>query len=268
MSGATFREQFAAALQSRGASREYTAHVKVYEFPDDKGPATTHKTRYLLVAQSPDAQSAALYKAKRNANGSFSIGKEWDLATLKELELQPDSFIKITLARSYRWQADKTQDPTDFLTSVARTLKRVTGRAPRCVGWTFGEAVTPQTAPAVQTRAPAPQALEPSAPSPVSATLPTSPVREAPQLPPIAPAPVLASPPQSMPAAFPGALPESPEAVRRPEPAPRAAPAPRAEPPASVPKAEPPVASSVRRTERSASSPAPSPAPASPSPSP
>lgn len=262
MSGATFREQFAAALQSRGASREYTAHVKVYEFPDDKGPATTHKTRYLLVAQSPDAQSAALYKAKRNANGSFSIGKEWDLATLKELELQPDSFIKITLARSYRWQADKTQDPTDFLTSVARTLKRVTGRAPRCVGWTFGEAVTPQTAPAVQTRAPAPQALEPSAPSPVSATLPTSPVREAPQLPPIAPAPVLASPPQSMPAAFPGALPESPEAVRRPEPAPRAAPAPRAEPPASVPKAEPPVASSVRRTERSASSPAPSPAPA------
>jgi hypothetical protein len=28
-----------------------------------------------------------LNKAKRNANGSFSIGKDWDLNTLREIEV-------------------------------------------------------------------------------------------------------------------------------------------------------------------------------------
>ncbi|WFD02584.1 hypothetical protein MOBT1_001264 [Malassezia obtusa] len=145
MSGASFREQFAAALQSRGTPCVYTSHLKVYEYPDDKGPAASHKTRFLLLAQAPDRRSAALYKAKRNANGSFSIGKEWDLATLKELELQPESYVRITLSRSYRWQADKSQNPAEFLTSLARALQALTGRMPVCTGWQpSGE--TPQAA--------------------------------------------------------------------------------------------------------------------------
>lgn len=261
MSAATFREQFAAALQSRGASREYTAHLKVYEYPDEKAPASSHKTRYLLVAQSPDAQSAALYKAKRNANGSFSIGKEWDLATLKELELQPESFVKITLARSYRWQADRTQDPTEFLTSVARTLKRITGRAPRCVGWTFGEMVASQPAHTVQMRAPVVPAPEQADPVPAQSA---SPVHAAPQLPPIAPAQALESPPQSMPASFRSALPESPATPRRTEPAPQAAPVPQAEPtaPAPVSKAERTAPAPVLRTDPAAPTLAPVPTPA------
>ncbi|WFC98199.1 hypothetical protein MYAM1_000923 [Malassezia yamatoensis] len=134
MAAATFREQFSAALRSRNPGFEYTSHLKVYEFADDKVPSS-FKTRYLLLAQTSDRKSAMLFKAKRNANGSFSIGKEWDAALVRELELQPDMFVKITLARSYRWQADKNQDLVGFLETVRAAVKDISGDAPNCVGW-------------------------------------------------------------------------------------------------------------------------------------
>ncbi|WFD42279.1 hypothetical protein MPSI1_000920 [Malassezia psittaci] len=134
MAVATFREQFSAALRSRNPGFEYASHLKVYEFADEK-TASSFKTRYLLLAQTSDHRSAMLFKAKRNANGTFSIGKEWDVALVREIELQPDMFVKITLARSYRWQADKSQDPVGFLEAICTAVKEISGNVPNCIGW-------------------------------------------------------------------------------------------------------------------------------------
>lgn len=80
----------------------YVSHVKVWE-EDGKGPM---KPRYILlsgmlilcisihlmhrgVTRNPTVKrngAAQIYKAKRNTNGSFSIGKVWRLDELRGVE--------------------------------------------------------------------------------------------------------------------------------------------------------------------------------------
>ena len=45
------------------------------------------KARYLILAVDKGNGKVSLNKAKRNANGSFSIGKDWDLNQLREIEV-------------------------------------------------------------------------------------------------------------------------------------------------------------------------------------
>lgn len=77
------KEQFNQALQSRNPENNYIAHLKIWETTDDG----QRKARYLILAVQRDTGKVTLNKAKRNANGSFSIGKDWDLNTLREAEV-------------------------------------------------------------------------------------------------------------------------------------------------------------------------------------
>jgi hypothetical protein len=83
-----------AALQSRVATNNYITHLKIWESTNEGPPpppgsssSSARKARYLILGVQRDTGRVTLNKAKRNANGSFSIGKDWDLNTLREIEV-------------------------------------------------------------------------------------------------------------------------------------------------------------------------------------
>ena len=82
-----------------------------------------------------DTGRVTINKAKRNANGSFSIGKDWDLNTLREVQvIQPDVF-SITLSRPYQWQTQQPVEQHLFLQSLVKVYRKYTqDHGPRLIG--------------------------------------------------------------------------------------------------------------------------------------
>lgn len=90
--GQSSKDLFNAALQSRVPTNNYITHLKIWETVSEENsqPAppsanSQRKARYLILAVQRDTGRVTLNKAKRNANGTFSIGKDWDLNTLREI---------------------------------------------------------------------------------------------------------------------------------------------------------------------------------------
>ncbi|ETS61045.1 hypothetical protein PaG_04983 [Moesziomyces aphidis] len=132
------KDLFNAALQARNPNNAYIAHLKIWEeVPQEAAPdaAPAKKARYLILAVQKDTGRVTINKAKRNANGSFSIGKDWDLNTLREVHvLQPDVF-SITLTRPYQWQTQQPVEQQLFLQSLVKVYRKYTqDDGPRLVG--------------------------------------------------------------------------------------------------------------------------------------
>lgn len=138
------KDLFNAALQTRNPNNAYIAHLKIWEeVAAEDGSATviaaasraTKKARYLILAVQKDTGRVTINKAKRNANGSFSIGKDWDLNTLRQVHvIQPDIF-SITLSRPYQWQTQQPVEQQLFLQSLVKVYRKYTqDDGPRLVG--------------------------------------------------------------------------------------------------------------------------------------
>ncbi|WFD18131.1 hypothetical protein MCAP1_000343 [Malassezia caprae] len=225
-------DAFAAALRARVADNEYISHIKVREYEEvAQGVAAgTHKTRYILLSASPSQRRAFVYKARRNANGSFSIGKEWDAAQARELSLEPPSWIVITFSRAYRWEVDPAHDPVPFLTNLAIVVYKMTKHAPALHGWSLSSEAMMEMGGAPAPRAPA-EASAPVAPVAVPAPAPAA-------VPVAAPAPALA------PIAATAAPSPVSAAVPTPAPAPASAPVSRVTVP--MPQAQNPAPASAQ----------------------
>ncbi|KAL4400181.1 phosphatidylinositol-4,5-bisphosphate binding protein [Malassezia pachydermatis] len=170
-------EAFLAALRSRVADNEYIAHIKVHEYPEGvtPGPDTTYKTRYIILSASPSTRRGFVYKARRNANDTYSIGKEWDAGQVRELALEPSNSVIVTFTRSYRWEVDPAQDPLPFLTNLAIIVQKLQGSFPGMHGWQLPPEVLEEFAPNASptNAAPAPAPAHAPAPMPVPAPTPT-----------------------------------------------------------------------------------------------
>ncbi|TKY85075.1 hypothetical protein EX895_006155 [Sporisorium graminicola] len=137
------KDLFNAALQARNANNAYIAHLKIWEEVAQEGTAAdaaaaaaaSKKARYLILAVQKDTGRVTINKAKRNANGSFSIGKDWDLNTLREVQVvQPDVF-SITLSRPYQWQTQQPVEQHLFLQSLVKVYRKYTqDEGPRLIG--------------------------------------------------------------------------------------------------------------------------------------
>lgn len=142
------KELFNAALQARNPNNAYIAHLKIWEDVTADGAAegtaattaaaasaAAKKARYLILAVQKDTGKVSINKAKRNANGSFSIGKDWDLNTLREVHvIHPDVF-SITLTRPYQWQTQQPIEQQLFLQSLVKVYRKYTqDDGPRLVG--------------------------------------------------------------------------------------------------------------------------------------
>nr|CDI52043.1 related to Exocyst complex component Sec3 [Melanopsichium pennsylvanicum 4] len=136
------KDLFNAALQARNPHNAYIAHLKIWEqvsSEDTLDPAnssaSTKKARYLILAVQKDSGRVTINKAKRNANGSFSIGKDWDLNTLREVHVIQSDLFSITLTRPYQWQTQQPIEQQLFLQSLVKVYRKYTqDDGPRLVG--------------------------------------------------------------------------------------------------------------------------------------
>ncbi|KAI0322704.1 exocyst complex component Sec3-domain-containing protein [Amylostereum chailletii] len=123
------RQRIIASVFSRrnanGAAEEsYVSHVKIWE--DSGAEAEGLKPRYILLSQDIGGNSF-IHKSKLNSNGSFSVGKTWRLAELRGLEVTTPQSFNITLARTYRWQTENTDDQANFLAALVRLFRTLFG---------------------------------------------------------------------------------------------------------------------------------------------
>ena len=161
-------EQFRAALKSRVADNEYVSHLKVREYADANAAsqaAPSCKTRYIILGMSPSQQRAFVYKARRNANGTYSIGKEWDASHVRSMARE-GSNVLVTFSITHRWEIDASQDPIPFLNDLATIVHRAHGALPKISGWSYVPSMLENPPPEMPpvTHPPPPTAASPSVP--------------------------------------------------------------------------------------------------------
>ncbi|KAF8330358.1 exocyst complex component Sec3-domain-containing protein [Cantharellus anzutake] len=134
MDATNVRDQIIASLfrkvNADGIIEEtYVSHVKIWEevTPVPNAPAPdpgAMKPRYILIAVSHTGQGL-IYKAKRNPSGSFSIGKKWLLADLKAIEVISKRGFSMTIAKTYKWSAEKEDEMINFIISTSHLCSRL-----------------------------------------------------------------------------------------------------------------------------------------------
>ncbi|KAH9818614.1 exocyst complex component Sec3-domain-containing protein [Melampsora americana] len=111
--------------------QSYISHCKTWEDVS----TGERKPRYILLAVGPSGQ-VFLHKSKRNSNGSFSIGKTWDVIDLRGVELINDSVFKLSLgSRSYTWMAEDVYERAEFVNLLVRSFRQsANGKLPSMIG--------------------------------------------------------------------------------------------------------------------------------------
>ncbi|KAI9436774.1 exocyst complex component sec3 subunit [Lactarius psammicola] len=104
-----------------GSEETYISHVKIWE---DAGPEADLKPRYIILARNVDG-NCFIHKSKMNSNGTFSVGKTWKLTELRAVEVVNPVAFNITLARTYRWQTEQSNEQLAFLHALV-DLFRIT----------------------------------------------------------------------------------------------------------------------------------------------
>lgn len=126
-------------------AEQYITHCRVLEdgmHPSQPPPPDAHqdqkKARVILVAVRKSGR-VRVHKARENANGSYSIGKTWNLDDLQQIENHPEPHDKgftVTLLKPYYWQANSTKEKDFFIQSLIKIYKKYTGgKLPALVGF-------------------------------------------------------------------------------------------------------------------------------------
>lgn len=104
-----------------GSEETYVSHVKIWE---DAGPEADLKPRYILLARNSDGH-CFIHKSKMNSNGTFSVGKTWKLNELRAVEVVNPLAFNITLARTYRWQTEHSNEQLAFLHALVDLFRTI-----------------------------------------------------------------------------------------------------------------------------------------------
>ncbi|KAF9652003.1 hypothetical protein BDM02DRAFT_3090034 [Thelephora ganbajun] len=111
-----------------GPPEKYVAHLSAMEDGEDGQP----KPRYIILSVT-DAETGFIHKSKSNTNGTFSIGKTWNLSELRGIELNVIN-ISLTLSRAYRWRCDHPVELSQFAQALIKTHKSIRGQSLRLIG--------------------------------------------------------------------------------------------------------------------------------------
>lgn len=80
-----------------------------------------------------------MHKARENPNGSFQIGKTWNLDDLQEIEnyMAPnEKGFTVTILKPYYWQAQSSKEKDFFISSLLKIYKKYTGgKIPNLIGF-------------------------------------------------------------------------------------------------------------------------------------
>ncbi|KAK2594681.1 hypothetical protein QQS21_007590 [Conoideocrella luteorostrata] len=126
---------------------EYSSHPSTPPPPQARGP-DAQKPRAIIVAVRKSGR-VRLHKSKENANGTFSIGKTWNLDDLSHIEgytgpqVSPsnrewggDTGFLVTLGKPYFWQAQTDKEKKFFVASLIKIYGKYTGgKVPELAGF-------------------------------------------------------------------------------------------------------------------------------------
>lgn len=125
----------------------YITHLRILEFsthptsppPPQVRTPQTEKPRVIIVAVRKSGR-VRVHKTKENLNGSFSIGKTWNLDDLSAIEsytgpnVSPDyrqwasdTGFLVTLGKPYYWQAQTDKEKKFFIASLIKIYGKYTG---------------------------------------------------------------------------------------------------------------------------------------------
>jgi exocyst complex component 1 len=134
----------------------YITHIRITEFsnsptsppPPQAKTGDSEKPRVIIIAVRKSGR-VRMHKSKENANGTFSIGKTWNLDDLTHVEsftgpnASPnskeqagDTGFVVTIGKPYFWQAQTEKEKKFFIASLIKIYGKYTGgRAPELVGF-------------------------------------------------------------------------------------------------------------------------------------
>ncbi|KAK5281391.1 hypothetical protein LTR40_004926 [Exophiala xenobiotica] len=152
----------------------YITHVRVLEDgsypsspPPPDAPQANKKSRVILVAVRRSGK-VRVHKARENPNGTFSIGKTWNLDELnailsysswvpatpqQQLEKQwaSNAGFTVTLGKPYFWAAPTPKEKDFFIASLIKIYRKYTGgKVPELIGFSPQEAAQLTGTPSVQ----------------------------------------------------------------------------------------------------------------------
>ncbi|CAK7264029.1 hypothetical protein SEPCBS119000_000791 [Sporothrix epigloea] len=157
----------------------YITHIRIHEYsshptsppPPQSRTPQSEKNRVIIVAVRKSGR-VRVHKSKENPNGTFSIGKTWDLNDLLAIEsytapnVSPDfrqwagnvGFL-ITLGKPYYWQAQTDKEKRFFIASLLKIYGKYSGgKVPLLAGFDAHE--LEQIQGGAQRRAPPPAQLQ------------------------------------------------------------------------------------------------------------
>ncbi|MCJ1280844.1 hypothetical protein MMC26_000161 [Xylographa opegraphella] len=150
---------FARRDEDGAYSESYITHIRITEdaaSPSSPPPPNSlpenKKLRVIVVAVKKSGR-VRMHKARENPNGTFSIGKTWnldDLATIESFSGPPsatfeeqkrqqwagDSGMLITIQKPYYWQAATSKEKDFFIGSLIKIYRKYTGgKLPQLIGF-------------------------------------------------------------------------------------------------------------------------------------
>lgn len=134
----------------------YITHIRVTEYsshpatppPPEARTLNSEKPRVIVIAVRRSGR-VRMHKSKENPNGSFSIGKTWNLDDLTHIEsftgpgVNPqhkewagDTGFLVTLGKPYFWQAQSDKEKKFFIASMIKIYGKYTsGKTPELTGF-------------------------------------------------------------------------------------------------------------------------------------
>ncbi|KAI8628814.1 exocyst complex component Sec3-domain-containing protein [Xylariaceae sp. FL1651] len=133
----------------------YITHIRIAEYgahptspPPPEYRKESEKPRVIIVAVRKSGR-VRMHKSKENANGSFSIGKTWDLNDLTAIEsftattTDPekrqwagDTGFIVNIGKPYYWQAQADKEKKFFIASLIKIYGKYTGGGvPELIGF-------------------------------------------------------------------------------------------------------------------------------------
>ncbi|KAI0506084.1 exocyst complex component Sec3-domain-containing protein [Xylaria bambusicola] len=124
----------------------YITHIRITEYashptspPPPESRRESEKPRVIIVSVRKSGR-VRMHKSKENANGTFSIGKTWDLNELTAIEsftastVEPqkrqwagDTGFIVNIGKPYYWQAHADKEKKFFIASLIKIYGKYTG---------------------------------------------------------------------------------------------------------------------------------------------
>lgn len=134
------------ASKTDAAPNNYMTHVRIIEdakYPSSRPGADSKleykKKRVLILSSLATSQNTIqIHKARENADGSFQIGRTWQLKDLSRIEKDTEiseGFI-LTLGKKYYWETNSAKERTVFVKTLVKIFSQIfEGHVPELVNW-------------------------------------------------------------------------------------------------------------------------------------